>query len=150
MDNYKLSKKYALQFRRFIFHKSPSKLIANILEPQTREKYKKYIEFQFSPEMTWDNYGEWELDHIVPLFFFDMKNPDEIKLCWSMQNLMPKLKRINKRKGACLLDSIKEINRRNVYDCPIYRQLMDVVVKNTHEELSGDLFYQNLYKIYKE
>jgi hypothetical protein len=29
--------------------------------------YKLYIEGQFHPEMSWDNYGEWEIDHIIPV-----------------------------------------------------------------------------------
>lgn len=29
--------------------------------------FKKHIEKQFSRKMRWDNYGEWELDHIIPV-----------------------------------------------------------------------------------
>jgi hypothetical protein len=32
------------------------------------EEYKKYLEGQFSNEMSWDNHGiYWEIDHILPL-----------------------------------------------------------------------------------
>jgi len=32
------------------------------------EKYKQHLEQQFTPEMTWDNWGIcWEIDHIIPL-----------------------------------------------------------------------------------
>lgn len=32
------------------------------------EEYKKHIESQFIPEMTWDNWGTyWEIDHKIPL-----------------------------------------------------------------------------------
>jgi len=33
----------------------------------TIEEYKKHIEEQFTEGMTWDNYGEWHIDHIIPL-----------------------------------------------------------------------------------
>lgn len=29
--------------------------------------FKQHIEAQFHPGMTWDNYGEWEIDHVVPI-----------------------------------------------------------------------------------
>ena len=36
---------------------------------------KKYIEKQFIKKMSWDNYGEWHVDHIVPFAYF-MNNYD--------------------------------------------------------------------------
>ena len=29
--------------------------------------FKKHIEGQFTKGMSWDNHGEWHIDHIVPL-----------------------------------------------------------------------------------
>lgn len=31
--------------------------------------FKKHIEQQFTEGMAWDNYGKWEIDHIVPLMY---------------------------------------------------------------------------------
>jgi len=31
------------------------------------QQFKSHIESQFKPGMTWDNYGEWHVDHIIPL-----------------------------------------------------------------------------------
>ena len=31
------------------------------------EQLKHHIESQFINGMSWDNYGEWEIDHIIPL-----------------------------------------------------------------------------------
>lgn len=33
----------------------------------TREELIKHIESQFEEGMSWDNYGEWHIDHIIPL-----------------------------------------------------------------------------------
>ena len=33
----------------------------------TIEEYKKYLESKFKTGMTWENYGEWHIDHIQPI-----------------------------------------------------------------------------------
>lgn len=49
-----------------------------------------HIERQFKRGMSWDNYGsKWHLDHITPLSYFDMSNPDDQRRAWNWQNLRP-------------------------------------------------------------
>lgn len=55
----------------------------------TSEFIKKYIEDLFLPGMSWDNYGEWQLDHIVPCNYFDLSNELEQKICFNYRNLRP-------------------------------------------------------------
>lgn len=33
----------------------------------TIEEFKQHIEAQFKPGMSWENYGDWHVDHVVPL-----------------------------------------------------------------------------------
>ena len=35
----------------------------------TIAEFRKHIESQFKPDMTWDNHGTWHIDHIVPIKF---------------------------------------------------------------------------------
>lgn len=59
---------------------------------------KTYIENKFTNGMTWDNYGEWHVDHIIPLA--SAKSSDElIKLC-HYTNLQPLWASENLKKGA--------------------------------------------------
>ena len=39
--------------------------------------------------MTFDNYGEWEIDHIIPISHFDFTKIDHIKRCCHVSNLQP-------------------------------------------------------------
>jgi 5-methylcytosine-specific restriction endonuclease McrA len=41
--------------------------------------------------MTWENYGEWRVDHIKPISSFNFTdiNDDEFKKCWPLENLQP-------------------------------------------------------------
>lgn len=50
-----------------------------------------HIERQFLRGMSWDNMGEWHIDHIVPLCAFEFDGPDdpEVKRAWGLANLRP-------------------------------------------------------------
>jgi len=50
-----------------------------------------HLESLFLPGMTWDNYGEWHIDHKIPKSKFKYKTPNNkaFKLCWSLNNLQP-------------------------------------------------------------
>jgi hypothetical protein len=63
------------------------------------EKFKKRLENQFSEGMSWDNYGVWEIDHIVPVFMFDYDSIEDrqFKICWSLYNLRPLFSKDNKK-----------------------------------------------------
>lgn len=48
---------------------------------------KKHIERQFKKGMTWDNYGKWHIDHIIPLASADTE--ERIKQLCHYSNLQP-------------------------------------------------------------
>ena len=66
------------------------------------ETVKKHFEFLFQPGMSWDNHGEWEIDHIIPLSSGKTEE-DVIKLC-HYKNLQPLWKEDNRKKGNKLPD----------------------------------------------
>jgi hypothetical protein len=68
------------------------------------EKLKKHIEKQFSPGMTWDNYGKWHVDHRIPIKAFNFTSSDDLdfKRCWDLKNLQPLWSYDNISKGARL------------------------------------------------
>lgn len=65
------------------------------------EELKKHLEFQFKEGMSWDNYGEWHIDHIKPLANYDLTdrkillelcNYKNLQPLWSEENLSKKNK----------------------------------------------------------
>jgi hypothetical protein len=61
---------------------------------------KAHIESQFTPGMTWENRGEWEIDHRLPLALA-MSADDISELC-HYTNLQPLWAAENRKKGARL------------------------------------------------
>lgn len=55
----------------------------------TTQELIDYLQSQFSDGMTWDNYGEWEIDHIKPCAAFDLRKKKEQRECFHYTNLQP-------------------------------------------------------------
>ena len=62
---------------------------------------KHHIEKQFKEGMCWENYGEWEIDHIRPLSSFDPS--DKPSVVNSLSNLQPLWKEENLEKSNNLI-----------------------------------------------
>jgi hypothetical protein len=57
-----------------------------------------WLQSKFTDGMTWDNYGEWEVDHIVPCASFDLSREDHQRACFHYTNMQPLWKRENRIK----------------------------------------------------
>lgn len=70
--------------------------------PFTLEGLMNHLESLFQPGMSWDNYGDWHIDHIKPESSFDYSSYEdlEFKECWCLSNLQPLWKIDNLKKGA--------------------------------------------------
>ena len=57
----------------------------------TVEKFKKHIEAQFQPGMSWDNHGVygWHFDHIKPVDSFNLNFKSEREKCNNYKNFQP-------------------------------------------------------------
>lgn len=61
-----------------------------------------HLENQFKDGMTWDNYGEWHVDHIKAIASYNIQEigDSEFMECWSLENLQPLWGEENIRKGC--------------------------------------------------
>lgn len=55
----------------------------------TIEEFKLHLEEQFTEGMTWENYGEWHIDHKKPCAAFNLKCESEVKKCFHYTNHQP-------------------------------------------------------------
>ena len=86
-----------------------SALKGNIKESTTMQltgcsltELKNYLEKKFEDGMSWDNYGVWHIDHIIPCARFNLSDPEQQKICFHYTNLQPLWGEHNLKKGARL------------------------------------------------
>lgn len=76
------------QKKTFSFSKSIGCSVADL---------RAHLEAKFSPGMTWENYGKWNIDHIYPLS--KAKNQEHLKTLNHYTNLQPLWQPVNLKKG---------------------------------------------------
>jgi hypothetical protein len=63
-----------------------------------------HLEKKFAHGMSWENYGQWHVDHIIPLAAHNYETPEcaDFKRAWALSNLQPLWALENISKGAKL------------------------------------------------
>jgi hypothetical protein len=64
-----------------------------------RNEFKEYILNNLSEGMNLNNFGEWEMDHTIPISSFKFETLNEIKTCFNYKNIKPMLKTENRQKS---------------------------------------------------
>ena len=66
------------------------------------ELLKLWLESKFKEGMTWENYGEWHIDHKIPCAEFDLRDEAQQRTCFHYSNLQPLWASENCSKGRKL------------------------------------------------
>lgn len=100
---FNLKHRFSVRLRKMLVGKFPSKNTERLLG-FGRAELVEHIERQFTPGMTWARLfaGEIEIDHIIPVCSFDIREPRdaEFNACWALANLRPMWRSENRRKGG--------------------------------------------------
>ena len=66
----------------------------------TLEDLRRHLESQFADGMTWENYGDWHMDHKIALSTFRISGPEDpnVRIAWALDNLQPLWAHQNNRK----------------------------------------------------
>jgi hypothetical protein len=54
-----------------------------------KKQFIEYIENLFTEGMSWENHGEWHLDHVFPCSKIDASDEEQVKKCFHYSNLQP-------------------------------------------------------------
>ena len=53
------------------------------------EEFREHLENQFREGMSWENHGDWHIDHRKPCHSFDLESGEEQRKCFHHSNLQP-------------------------------------------------------------
>jgi len=73
---------------------------------------KEHIEMQFISGMTWENHGEWHIDHIQPVISFDSQT--DIKIVCALSNLRPLWATTREIDGVVHEGNLNKGSRKNI------------------------------------
>ena len=76
------------------------------LVPYSLEQLMAHLERRFQPGMTWHNYGEWHVDHIIPVSAHNFECAEDIDFqrAWALSNLQP-LWASDNHKKSCKIET---------------------------------------------
>jgi hypothetical protein len=101
--DFREKRKWQIALRRYILGKNKSSQYAPYFGLDSLH-FRKWIEIQFDSDMSWDNFSSvWQFDHVLPITYFNFRDPQELRLCWNFINICvektipgaKKLERIN-------------------------------------------------------
>jgi hypothetical protein len=70
----------------------------------SKQDFILYFQAKFKEGMTWENHGEWHIDHIKPCASFNLLDEEEQKKCFHYTNLQPLWASENLSKGSKYVD----------------------------------------------
>ena len=99
---YRIKKVYRARIRKAIKENFKSGTTLDLLGVKNIKIVRNYIENKFQKGMSWNNYGDWHIDHIIPCASFDLTKESEQKKCFHYTNLQPLWAKDNLSKGCRL------------------------------------------------
>lgn len=77
---------------------------------------RKWIEYQFNDKLSWTDYGHhgdgiWSIDHVIPLFWFDLKKESHRSVAFSWVNIQPLVGNYQKHTTLSVDDVLRAASR---------------------------------------
>ncbi len=99
---FRLKKYLRSKLWMFLKHGLHPKSIARLIGCD-RDQFVAHLRPMLQPGMSFDNYGPvWHLDHVIPCKLFNLRDPDQRRLCFHYTNIQPMFADANRHKAATL------------------------------------------------
>ncbi len=92
--------------------------------------FTRWIEYQFSSDMTWENHGTvWHYDHVIPCSLFDHSIDTEQEKCYHWSNIRPM---------KCI-DNIIKNNTISEKEIDNHDKIIESFIKENFDHLSNEM-----------
>lgn len=122
-------RKWQIALRRYVLEGIKSYKYAPYFGIDTIN-FKKWIEIQFDNELHWENFSKaWQLEHVIPVAYFDFYSESDLKLCWNFINIKVE-KTGNNKKPISIMDFFTKKNYfEKLYDKTGYTLCKQMIEK---------------------
>lgn len=97
---FKIMRSLRVRIKRVLRFQSAKKLRTTLeLTGCSPAHLRAWLEFWMKPGMTWENHGDWHIDHKKPCASFDLSKVEEQRKCFHYTNLEPLWAEDNLKKG---------------------------------------------------
>jgi hypothetical protein len=122
-------RKWQIALRRYTIEKNPALLYAPYFGLDIT-KMRGWIESQFGESIGWESFGQkWQLDHIIPVNYFDFGQEAELRLCWNFLNIRVAIFPTEKEHIHRLNLALATQYFQDIYDKTGYRPCLQFIEK---------------------
>jgi hypothetical protein len=137
--NAREKRKWQIALRRYVLEKQLCSAYAPYFGLDI-EMFRQWISLQFTQDLNWNNFAKaWQFDHIVPVAYFDLKNKEDLRLCWNFTNIRVEPTDVNSFRGNRIdiigvRNYFKDLYKRTNYTyCLKMLSKIDIIALSTIE-----------------
>lgn len=106
-------------------------------------EFKIYMESKFVDGMSWENRGEWHIDHIIPLSA--AKSQEELIALSHYTNLQPLWAMDNLKKGGKIISNEEAIEKLKEYSNSISKEKMEIILRRPRLNIKSNKEVKGYY-----
>lgn len=116
--------------------------------------FRKWIETHFDEDINWGNFSKvWQFDHIIPVAYFNLRDENDLRLCWNFTNIRVEKKLEKKTSGNRIDVLATKIYFEQLYNSAGYiicKQMMEKIEKIEISDIVGNAGQQQFLNEKKE
>jgi hypothetical protein len=82
----------------------------------SRDELQTWFEYIMPSNLSWHKPEEWQIDHVIPISFFDLNDVKQLSIAYHWSNIRPTTENENRAKNSFILDDVIKKHTYQVID----------------------------------